>query len=165
VKEAELQYALATRKVDPRFSVGVRHLEASGDQALVLGFSMPLALQNLNQGNIEAAQSRTEWQKQSTAFTATKLKIRLLSISEDLEAVKSTRRYLQKTLLSSAQRLLKDTQQGYATGQASVLQLIDAQTELYRIKERIQQNALSIHLLILEHESITGTSMTQGAGA
>jgi outer membrane protein TolC len=93
------------------------------------------------------------------------LKIRLLSISEDLEAVKSTRRYLQKTLLSSAQRLLKDTQQGYATGQASVLQLIDAQTELYRIKEKIRRNALNIHLLILEHESITGTSMTQGAGA
>ena len=165
VREAELQYTLAVGKVDPRFSVGFRHLEASGDQALVLGFSMPLALRNPNQGNIDAAQSRTEWQKQSTAFTATELKIRLLSIGEDLEAVQSTRRYLQKTLLSSAQTLLKDTQQGYATGQASVLQLIDAQTELYRIKKRIRQNALSIHLLILEHERITGTSMTQGAGA
>ena len=165
VREAELQVALAAGKSDPRLSVGVRHLEESGDQALVFGFSMPVALGNFNQGNIDAAQSRIEWQRQSTSYTATELEIRLLTIGEDLEAAKTTRRYLQNTLLSSAQTLLKDTQQGYATGQSSVLQLIDAQLELYRIKEKIGQNAFSIHLLILEHESITGTSMTQGAGA
>ena len=165
VREAELQVALAASKTDPRVSVGVRHIEQSGDQALVFGFSMPVALRHLNQGNIDAAESRIEWQQQSTSYTATGLKIRLLSISEDLEAVHVTRRYLINTLLQYAETLLKDTQQGYATGQSSVLQLIDAQTELYRVKERIRQNTLNIHLLVLELESITGTSMTRGAGA
>jgi outer membrane protein, heavy metal efflux system len=165
VREAELQIALATGTADPKFSVGVRHVEESGDQALVFGFSMPVSLRNFNQGNIDAAQSRIAWQRQSTSYTTTELKIRLLSIGEDLEAAITTRRYLQSTLLASAETLLKDTQHGYTTGQSSVLQLIDAQTELYRIKEKIRQNALSIHLLVLEHESITGTSMTQGAGA
>src|SRR5690606_2558802 len=42
LREAGLRLARAQAVADWRWSIGVRHLEESGDQALVAGFSVPL---------------------------------------------------------------------------------------------------------------------------
>ena len=58
LREAELRLAQAQARPNLAFSVGVRRLEESSDNALVAGFSMPLPVFDRNQGAIREARVR-----------------------------------------------------------------------------------------------------------
>ena len=51
--KARLELEQANAIPDPRLSVGVRDFRDSGDQAFIVGVSLPIPVFNANRGNIE----------------------------------------------------------------------------------------------------------------
>lgn len=63
-------------------------------------------------------------------------------------------------VLPLAKQLLSHTQIAYQTGQANVLQLADAQSELFSIERELIEAKTAVYLELLAIERITGQSMT-----
>ena len=145
--------------------VGLRQHQTTSDQSINFSFSMPIAFENPNKGRIEAARANQALSTQKTAWTRQQLKLNLMEIRQQLLSYQSEAKYLQTNLLPQANSLLTETRRGYQKGRYSVLQWVDAQSELFSIEESIIDLEYKFHLSLLELERITGRSMLNNTPA
>jgi len=163
--EARARLAQANGSRDVRFSVGARHDESSGDQAAVLGFSMPLNLSNPNRGNeaLRLAEVDLLESRRSAA------RIELLSLVEGLYLELQQRRTEVRSILEQslpeARRLYEEVEAGYRRGRYSVLDLIDAAHSRLALERRVTDLAEGFHQQRNELERLTGTSLAAEARA
>ena len=159
ISQAQLTLAQAESQMDVTVTAGVRRMEANDDNALVLGFSMPLQWQNKNQGNITTAQAAYDEKRLTRGIMKTHLEIALGRIHSAMLSQLSQLQLIDTDLRPVANSLLSEVKHGYQLGQYSVLQWVDAQNELFSIeRERIEvQHA--VHLQFLELERLSGTSL------
>lgn len=164
----KLKLARSNGTADVTLGVGIRQHQESGDQSLNFSFSMPLAIDNPNQGNIQAAIAEVDLGAQQTEIIKQQLKLSLVETYQLLSGYYQQVDLLKKQLLPQAKRLLAETERGYQQGRYSVLQWVDAQAELFSIEESIIDLYQNIYLSLLELERITGQSIlsysTQPAG-
>ncbi|WP_082930728.1 TolC family protein [Shewanella woodyi] len=153
VEESKAQY-------DITLGMGVRSYDGFDDAALMFNFSMPIPLSNPNQGNILAAKANESLAMEQQKLVRGQLKLTLLEIHQSMVNSALVAELLQKELQPLAQRLLKETELAYQTGQANVLQLADAQSELLNIKRELIEAKTAVYLQKLELERITGQSMS-----
>ena len=150
----------ANNQYDVTLGLGVKRFEAFDDSALMLTFSIPIPLTSPNRGNEIAA--RVEQEKVIEQQQLVRQQIRL-SLQQIYQAMINNLQ--QSTLLSQqvmplAQALLRDTERAYRSGQASVLQLADAQSELFSVERELIEANSATYLQLIELERITGQSMT-----
>lgn len=155
----KLRLAESNGRSDITLGIGLRQHQLTSDQSLNLSFSMPLALDNPNQGNIRAAQSEVSLSLQQSEVLKQQLVLSLAELLQQLKARYQQASMLKNRLLPQAQQLLAETEQGYQKGRYSVLQWVDAQAELFSIEESITLNYQNIFLSLLELERVTGQSM------
>lgn len=144
---------------DITVGVGVRSYDGFDDGALMVNFSMPLQLSNPNQGNILAAKAKQDKAFEQQRIARSQLKLTLLEIHQLMinNAEQAVR--LKEELLPLAKRLLKETETAYHAGQINVLQLVDAQSELFSVERALIEAQVAIYQQQLELERITGQSM------
>jgi cobalt-zinc-cadmium efflux system outer membrane protein len=160
ILQAQTRSEIAKGDFDINVGVGIRRFEAFDESALVLNFSMPLTLANANQGNILAAKQRENKVFQQQKLARTHIRLTLLEVQQGLKNNAEQAKYLHQMSLPLAEQLLKDTQKAYASGQVSVLQLVDAQSELFGVKRELIEARFAVMMQLLELERITGQSMT-----
>ncbi|MEC4724638.1 TolC family protein [Shewanella sp. D64] len=153
MEESKAQY-------DITLGVGVRSYDGFDDGALMFNLSMPILLSNPNQGNILAAKANEDMAMEQQKLARGQLKLTLLEIHQIMINNARQASQLKEELLPLAQRLLKETQSAYQTGQANVLQLVDAQTELFNVERELIEAKVAVYQQRLELERITGQSMT-----
>jgi outer membrane protein, heavy metal efflux system len=160
LREAQLRLSEAQSKADISFGAGIRRLEAQNDNALVFSFSMPLQLYDRNQGNIAAAHADYEAGMLQQQLTQTELRMALLEIYQAMLNNHQQNDRLQQTLIPLTQKLLKQTETGYQSGQYNVLQWIDAQMEAFSVERELIEAQTSVHSQLLELERLTGMPLS-----
>ncbi|CAA0125393.1 Cobalt-zinc-cadmium resistance protein CzcC [Halioglobus japonicus] len=154
--DASVGLAQANGKNDLTLGLGLRHLEASNDQALVFFVSTPLSFSNPNEGRIRAARAdHLRGTREAELLTQT-LELELLQLYQQLQNHRDQALQVRDELLPRSRKLIDDIQQGYQLGQYSALQWVDAQEERFVLERELIDLYTTIYLLLLELERITG---------
>ena len=116
---------------DPTISAGVSRLQETGDQAFVVGLSVPIPIMNSNRGNISAA--RAEVTRTASDQQAARLELlrryNLAQSARHTAYVKATS--YSSTVLPAAEQAFKLSRQGYGAGKFQYLEVLDAQRTLF----------------------------------
>lgn len=165
LREAQISLAEAESEADITVGAGIRRLEGVNDNALVFSFSMPLQFNNRNQGNIARANAEYQQELQAMQLTITQIELALSEIRLAMHNNLSLSQSLQSDLQPIAKALLDSTAEGYELGQYSVLQWVDAQSELFTVERELIEAQTAVHLQMLELERLTGSVLSQSSAA
>ncbi len=160
--DARVELAQANGRSDLTLGLGIRHFEASNDQAMVFSVAMPMAFSNPNEGRIRAARADLQRSTRNTQLLAQMLKLELLQVYQQLQNNRDRALQVRDELLPLALNLIEDTRQGYQLGQYSVLQWTDAQAERFALERELVDLYSAIYLHLLELERITGEPLAGG---
>jgi cobalt-zinc-cadmium efflux system outer membrane protein len=158
--DAEVQLARANGQVNMDVGLGIRHLEESGDQALIFDLSMPIPISNPNQGRIAAAEANRALSFEQTEITRNQLELSLLTIQQTLSNHHQYAGLITSELLPQARQLLADVEAGYRQGRYTVLQWVDAQAELFALERELIETHMLMYQQLLELERITGQAFS-----
>jgi len=160
LRDAEVRLAQAQARPDISLSIGVRNLQESGDNALVAGFSMPLAVRNRYQGAIREAQARRAQSDAELAASRTRMLGTLFALYRETLAARERAQALRQEALPLARDALNQTQYGYERGRFSFLELSTSQQELLALGESAIDAAADYHRLLAELERLTSEPLT-----
>ncbi len=130
-RSAVLSLAKAQRVPDPSLGGGLRRLNESNDNALVVGLSIPIPIFNRNQGATEAARMRInqgDWASQATELRIGTL---LAESYQGLSTAFNEATTLQSSVLPEAQKAFDTINEGYKLGKFGFLEVLDAQRTLF----------------------------------
>lgn len=157
--EARRRVAESSAKPDVNVSLGVRRLEALGDQGLVMSFSVPLgsrpraslAIAEVD-AQLDAVQARIEAQRYETHQA-------LFEKYQELSHAGIEAAALRGRLIPKAEQALAFTRRGFEAGRYSYLSLAQAQTTLFELRGRSVEAAARYHSLLVEVERLTAVAM------
>ena len=169
--ESQLQIAQAESKADISWSLGIRRIEESNDNALTAGFSIPLFKMKRNEGSLIEAAAEIEALK-------TKQNIALLELFGQVNELYSLRtsaleRYsvLEGEVIPALSEALSLTKAAYLDGRYGYLEYSAARSELIQSKKALIDTAESILKYGVQLERITAESVyvdqlnNRGAGS
>lgn len=163
LREAELQLAQAEAKPNWRITAGVRHLEASNDQAIVAGITMPLPRQNRNQGRIAQARAQIEMAGAAGKSSRIRIETSLFAHYQELEHSLHRAEVIRDEILPLAKRALTATQKGYEAGSYGYFALRAAQVDVLNTQADLIESSIEAHQSVIEIERLTGTVITRRA--
>jgi outer membrane protein, heavy metal efflux system len=161
LREAEIRLADARRVPNITVGGGIRRLEGPGDQAFVLGASMPLPIFDRHQGTAAEARAllgRAEADQHAAEF---RLNSVLLGIREEMEHDVHIMEGQQKDILPKAERALAVARDGFSQGRFSYLEVLDAQRTLFEVHQELIRAATSYHQFVAEMERLIGQPFDQ----
>ena len=138
----------AKRYSDVEVGGGIRELRDADETAAVVGVRVPLPIFDRNQGNIQAAKERLDRANAEGRSTESDLRSRFAKLSADLRAARSRANEFDSRTVSAARQGLKDTQEAYSAGKASLLEVLDARETLFEVERgqaRAQADLLRAH--------------------
>ena len=145
VVDIERSKAVPNIKLD----AGFRHLAENSDNAIVLGFTVPLPLFDKNEGNIAEARHRVAKAEAQKTATIIHLKNKLATSHKTLTLAYSEVVFLKTRVVPGAQSAVDAMTEGYRFGKFGFLELLDSQRTLF--KARMQY----IEVLGIFHKSFT----------
>lgn len=131
---------------DPRINVGIRDFRESGDQAFVVGISIPFPVFNRNQGNISKAgyeTVKTDAERQKVWFA---LESSLNTLVDELESSFSEAQMIAGNTLPAAQKSFAEARRGHSAGKFAYLEVLDAQRTLSDVRESYNNALKKYHL-------------------
>lgn len=154
-KQSLLKLEQMLAKPDPNISFGLRDFRESGDQALKVGISIPITLNNQNKGNI--AKARAELSQVDNDVQQT---FRLLEqqLSENWQAwsmayAEAIR--LNQKLLPAAEQSFELARLGYERGKFPYLEVLDAQRTLFDARSQYHEALKRYHAARAHVERLT----------
>lgn len=157
--KARLDLEQANAIPDPRLSVGVRDFRDSGDQAFVVGVSLPIPVFNANRGNITKARhevSRAEMDNRQMALNAS---ADLTQAHERMENSYIQAQTLKTEILPSADKAFRLAREGYGLGRFPYLEVLDAQRSLFGVKQQHIEAIREFHTAKAQVERLTATRL------
>ncbi|KKO49175.1 hypothetical protein VT06_07995 [Arsukibacterium sp. MJ3] len=159
IAQSQLRLTEANSKADIRFSAGVRRNEASNDNAVVFGFSMPLTLSDPNQGRRQAEATEQALLLRQQQHARTELSLLIQQQWLNLEQLRGTVHAVNNLLLPEAKQLRQASLRSYQQGQLDLLSLLSAEEELAQAERDVIESQSRFHLTLLELEQLTGQPM------
>jgi cobalt-zinc-cadmium efflux system outer membrane protein len=160
VRDAEVRVAQSRRRSDISVSAGIRRLEATDDQALVVGVSVPLFARSRAQGAIEEAQALRRLSDTAQAARRVQVDAQLFELYQEIRHAVTEATMLRETVLPELEAALKNTQLAFERGRYSYLEWTDAQRELIAAqRDRIEASA-NVHLFLAEIERLTSAPVS-----
>lgn len=161
LKQAQLDLAVASGRQDIEVGAGFKHLRETSDVGMVLQFSMPLGVNDQNQGNIQAA--REDLAKLDLEEEATRVKIfaELRNAYAQLEQSRVQVAVLRDEILPEAMETLSLIQEGYGVGRFSYLELLQARQQVLAVENEAVVAATEFHQILITLESLTGQPLTE----
>ena len=163
LRDAEVRLAQSQRKADFTLSAGVRRLEASDDQALVVGFSMPFGSRARAQPDIDAANAMAEAVGQQKESAIVAARAQLFAIYQELRHEISEAATLRDRVVPQIQEALEETRYAYERGRYGYLELVDAQRAYLDVQRSLIEASANAHLYRAELERLTAEPLT-GSG-
>ncbi|MGH7819225.1 MAG: TolC family protein [Candidatus Binatia bacterium] len=165
LREAEIRLADAKRVPNMSLGGGVRRLEGSGDNALVLGLSMPLPLSDRNQGGSQEARALLGKAEGAARATEARLRSLLFGLHQELLHDATALDAFEREILPGAEESLALSRSGFAGGRFSYLELADAERTLGEVKSERIETAASYHQFVLEIERLLGGPIEEKPGS
>lgn len=151
-----LDLARADRIVDPSINLGFRSFNESDENALIFGLSLPLPLFDRNQGNVLAAGSRLAAAQAQEKNSLLQLRAILSESWQTLAAHCSEAKTLRDQIIPLAQQTFEAASYGYQSGKFAVLEVLDAQQSLIKVRERHLQVLTAAWLTAVELDRLLG---------
>lgn len=130
----EVEKSALTR--DLSFSGGVRYFREGSDAAFVLGVSVPLLVNDRNQGAIRAARARQRQAPLEAARARLALRAEVAGQYATLAAAQREAAALARAVLPAAEEVVRQNETALAQGRATLLSILDAQRTLLDARER-----------------------------
>lgn len=165
LRDAEVRAARAQARQPLTLSAGIRDFADTGDNAFVLGASMPLALFDRNRGGIARAEANRNLAQANAESTRIDLERRVLRLHGDLMQAGEESGALRERLLPLAREALEQTRYGFDRGRFSYLELATAQHDLIATELAALDAAARYHSLLAELEALTGLALAQPASS
>ena len=163
IRNAEHRIALAGQRADVELSAGVRHLAASDDVAMVLGFSVPFGTKGRGAAAVSEADSgiaRTVLDRDGQML---ELQASVRTLYQQLLASRNELMTLREQIIPEARRAVAFYERGFELGSYSLLELTAAQERLLALRRDALDAATSFHLTLIEIESLLGSANPGGA--
>lgn len=158
LRESEIRLHTATRRPGIELGAGVRRLESTKDMALVFSFSVPLGVNNRNDGLIAEARARREGADANRSVSLLKARTRLGQLYREMQDRAREVPALRDRALPQMEEALRNTTYAFERGRYSYLELIDAQRELLDLQADLIDAATEYHQTLIEIERLTGTA-------
>lgn len=163
VLESQLQLAKALGQADLTLGAGIRRNEQTDDNTVVLQLSLPLQLENPQQGTLLATQAATEQAQLQQQQRMQQLQLQTehsyLQLTQLSEQIKD----YQKAVLPLSQQVLEQIAAGYQLGIFDMTDLLSAQQEILLAKRNLIDLHYALHLQLLELERLTGLPLVVNA--
>ncbi|MHB1350269.1 MAG: TolC family protein [Desulfobulbaceae bacterium] len=157
--EAALALARAEAVPDLNISAGVRNFQETDNNALLVGFSVPLPLFDRNQGGIGEAGAKLEKARQEEREAKVALLTELSETWQNLSAAYVESSTLRDKILPGAHEAYESTELGYREGKLDFLQMLDAQRTLFDVKRQYLLALGTYHVTSTDMERIIGASL------
>jgi outer membrane protein, heavy metal efflux system len=164
-RQAALDLAGAQRIPDPTIQGGFRRLRETGDNAMVMQFSIPLPVFNRNQGGFLEARYRLAKVEEERRTAEVQVRGALAEAYGALASafVEATR--LQNEVLPGAQQAFDAVSEGYRQGKFGFLEVLDAQRTLFESRGRYLEALAAYHRAVAEVERLIGEPLGAVADA
>ncbi len=160
VREAQLRLARTQGAADWRWSAGVRRLEELNEQALVVGFSVPLGALTRSAPVIREAQSTLAQVSYHRDERRLELLSALYSHWHALRQAERVHRSIFAEQLPLAREALALTERGYRIGRFPYRDLSAAQQRVLTLEEQALDAAMRYHSTRIEVERLTGAQLS-----
>lgn len=161
VIEAQLRLAQASAQGDLGWSVGARHLESSGDQALVAGLSFDLGAAQRAQPERRRQQGLSQAALQEQRAAELRVRAMVAQAWAALSNAAEEHAALRGALQQAADAIVAETERGYQRGRYSLLELTAAQQEALAVRQRALDAAIAYHRIRIELERLLGASLEE----
>jgi len=135
--------------------------DSGRDNALQLGFSIPLPVLHRNQGDIAAAQFGVSQVSDSSRAAAVRVHRDLFAAHGDAASAFSEVGALREDVLPRSGEIFEKTQEGYRQGKFDYLDVLDAQRTLFDVRTAYLDALERGHLAVIALERLTGTALAQ----
>jgi len=163
LEDAHIAVARANRTADIGFNAGIRRVEAQSDQAFVLSVTVPFGSASRAAPFEREAEQRREAVDAEASGVRTDLYRTLYAVYQELLHARTQADTLRTRVIPESERTLKLTEQGFAVGRYSYLELVDAQQQLLTVQREAVDAAREYHLLYVELERLVGRSIGTAA--
>lgn len=160
LRDAEIRLAETRARGDVTLSAGVRRLEATNDQAFVLGFAMPIGSRARAQPFVSEARALRELTDAERETQRVNVYAQLFELHQELRHAITEATALRETVAPEMESVLEATRYAFERGRYSYLEWIDAQRERVRVQRELIEAAARAHLLRAEIERLTGAPLT-----
>jgi cobalt-zinc-cadmium efflux system outer membrane protein len=155
---ARERLARSESRPDLNLSLGVRRLEAFGEQALVMGVSLPLG--TAARARLAQAEARAEATAAARRRDAVELEAhqQLFERFQELAQADQEFRTLRDAMIPTAEKALALAERGFEAGRFSFTALAQAQETLFELRRRRIEAAERHHLLLADIQRLTGAA-------
>jgi cobalt-zinc-cadmium efflux system outer membrane protein len=159
--EAQLRLEEARSRPSWRVSGGLRRFEATDDQALVAGLTVPLAWKNRNQGRIAEARANVARTGAEASAARVDIETSLFVLYQELNHDVEVAGRLARDIIPRIETALDGTRRLYEAGGYSYLELALVQSQLLDAREELLSVTADAHNLVIEIERLTGVAVAR----
>ena len=161
LRDAELQLATSLRKPDLALSGGVRRLEETNDQALVMGISVPLFTGRRAAPVIAEADALRGLVEVERGAARIQARTQLYGLYGQLQQAVRETETLRRDVMPQLEEALKATRYAYERGRYGYLELVDAQRTFLEARAAAIASAANGQELLAEIERLTGEPLVE----
>lgn len=143
---AALELERSGSKPDLSLGVGLRNYHETGDQALVLGAEIPLALFDRKRGAIQAAAGELEILRYRSQAAATERYAASAAAIQERRAAWEEQRSLRQDILPEARSAFQATEAGFAEGRFSLIEVLETRRFLFELRDSLIDARARYHL-------------------
>ena len=153
--DAEIRLAQTRSRADLTVSAGVRRLQETQDQALVMSVEMPLLGRSRAQGEIVQADALRGQTDVMAHAHRVKVQAQLFALHQELQHAVAEVEMLRLEVLPEMEAALQATEYAFRRGRYSYLEWVDAQRERASLNRALIEASASAHLYQVEIERLT----------
>jgi cobalt-zinc-cadmium efflux system outer membrane protein len=160
LRDAELRLAETQARSSLTVITGLKRLQQTRDEALVLGITMPLKARSRARGVIaeaEALRGQTAAEREAQRVRA---EAQLFELYQELQHALTESSALRDRVLPEMEAALEATRYAFERGRYSYLEWVDAQRELFEVQRALIESSANAHLFRAEIERLTGEPLT-----
>ena len=135
------------------------------EQSVVLGFSLPLAVKNRNQGRVLEAEHLTEKAQAQRRAVEHQIRSTLAARYHLLQATQAEWQGLKSEVLPRAVETFEATNEGYLQGKFGLMDVLLARRTLFDTETRLLELQAEFHQNAVELERLAGQSLHGVAGS
>ncbi len=161
LKQAQLSLATSQSAPEWRVNLGVRHFEATSDQALLAGISIPFGERSKNVGRISEARENLSQIEAKKSALKVRYETTLFVLSEQLQYSLQRLNIYRSQIIPQLEKALKETRRAYELGRYSYFEWRSVQSDLLDARSALVEASINVHLKVIEIERLTGMPMVQ----
>ena len=151
----------AKRVPDVTFTVGAKRDAERGRTQAVIGFSVPLPVNDRNQGGLLEALRREEQAREALTSATLKLQVDVAQAAARLALARDQAQLLRDDALPTAQTAYEAALKGYELGKFAFLDVLDAQRTLFQLRRQLLQSGAEAHRAAADLDRLLGRHLIQ----